>query len=103
MVARDVLSKNRTLDGELYVVVTNFICQAMLMELQWIMPVPPFDTGKKTRSRLILVDKLTLPRVAARGILWSLSMRSVDRCCAMSRYPIDGWTYWLVAVHRWDG
>ena len=49
-----------------------------------------FDAGKKTRSCLILVDKLTLPRVAARGILWSLSMCSVDRRCAVSGYPIDG-------------
>ena len=60
------------------------------MELQWIMPMPPFDAGGKTRSCLILVDKLTLPRVAARGILWSLSIRAVDRRCAMSGHPIDG-------------
>ena len=72
MIARDVLSRNPMLDGELYVVVTNCICRAMLMELQWIMPVPPFDAGKKTRSHLILVDKFTLPIVAARWILWGL-------------------------------
>ena len=69
VIARDVLSRNPILDGELYVVVTNCICRAMLMELQWIMPAPPFDAGKKTRSCLILVDRLTLPRVAVRGIL----------------------------------
>ena len=90
MLARDVLIRNPMLDGELYVVVMNCICRAMLMELQWIMPTHPFDAGKKTRSRLILVDKLTLPRVAAREILWSLSIHSVDRHCAMSWYPIDG-------------
>ena len=103
VIARDVLSRNPMLDGELYVVVTNCICRAMLMELQWIIPAPHFDAGKKTRSRLILVGRLTLPRVAARGILWSLPMRSVDRRCAMSRYPIDRWMYWLVVVWRWDG
>ena len=79
MIARDVLSKNPMLDGELYVVVTNCICQVMLMELQWIMPAPPFDAGRKIRSCLILVDRLTPPKVAARGIIWSLSIRAVDR------------------------
>ena len=91
------------LDGELYVVVMNCICRAMLMELQWIMPAPPFDAGKKTRPCFILVDRLTLPRVAARGILWSLSKCAVDRRCAMSGYPIDGWMYWSLAVWKWDG
>ena len=60
------------------------------MELQWIIPVPPFDAGRKIRSHLILVDKLTLPRVAARGILWTLSICAVERCCAISGYPING-------------
>ena len=73
------------------------------MELQWIMPVPPFDAGKKARSCLVLVDRLTLPKVAVRGILWSLSICAVDRHCAVSGYRIDGWMYWLLAVPRWDG
>ena len=43
------------------------------------MPAPPFDAGRKTRARLILVDRLTRPSVAARGIPWSLSIRAVVR------------------------
>ena len=77
MIARDVLSRNPMLDGELYVVVMTCICQAML--IQSIMPVPPFDAGRKIRSCLILVDRLTLPKVAARGILWSLSIRAIGK------------------------
>ena len=73
------------------------------MELQWIMSAPPLDAGRKTRSRFILADRLTLPRVAAKGILWSLSIHAVCRRCAISRYPIDGWIYWLLAVQRCDG
>ena len=39
------------------------------MELQWIMPAPLLDTGRKISSCFILVDRLTLPKVAVRGIL----------------------------------
>ena len=67
------------LDGELYVAVTIWICRARLTELQRIMPAPPFDAGRKTRSRFILVDRLTRPKVAARGILWSLSIRAIGK------------------------
>ena len=92
------------LDGGLYVVVTNCICGAMLMELQWIMPAPPFDVGKKTRSRLILVDRLTLPRVAVRWILWSLSMHAVDRRWDMSGGCSEvGWVKGIIVDRRLEG
>ena len=101
VIGSDDLKRNLMLDGELYVAVTSWNWRAMLVELQWIIPAPPFDAGRKTRSRLILVDRLTLPNVAVKGILWSLSIWAVDNRWAMSGYPIDRWIYWLLAVRSW--